>query len=188
MQAPPLATPPLLCYNLVIMKKLRETGFIKEFKEFINQGNAMDLAIGVVIGTAFSAIVTSLVNDIIMPLISLIGGGSDFTQLSITIPNLFGGDTAAVIHYGNFIQNVVDFLLIAFSIFLMVRLMNRMRKRAKKAAEKATEKIALKKGIDPATLKKDEEDEEKDPAVKATEEQTKLLKEILKEVKKSNKK
>ena len=171
------------------MKKLRETEFFKEFKEFINQGNAMDLAIGVVIGTAFSAIVTSLVNDIIMPLVSLIGGGTDFTKLSITIPNFFGGDTAAVIHYGNFIQNVVNFLLIAFSIFLMIRLMNRMRRRAKKAAEKATEKIAIAKGIDPSTLKKDEEEEEeKDPATKATEEQTKLLKEILKEVKKSNKK
>lgn len=72
--------------------KTKSTSFKNEFKEFINRGNVMDLAVGIVIGSAFTAIVTSIVNDIIMPLVSLIGGGFNFTTLSITIPNLFGGE------------------------------------------------------------------------------------------------
>ena len=105
----------------VAKKAHKEDGFIAEFKKFIAQGSVIDLAVGVVIGTAFSAIVTSLVNDIIMPIVSLVGGGADFTNLSITIPNFFGGDTAAVIRYGNFIQNVVNFLIIAFSLFIVIK-------------------------------------------------------------------
>lgn len=155
------------------MKKLN---FIKEFKTFISQGNVMDLAVGVVIGAAFSAIVTSLVNDIIMPLVSLIGGGADFSSLSITIPNFFGGDTAAVIRYGNFIQNVVNFLIIAFSLFIVIKAINHMNDRAKAAAKKASAKLGLEEE------KKEEEKatEEK----KTSDEQTKLLKDILKELKK----
>lgn len=158
------------------MKKLSENNFIKEFKTFISQGNVMDLAVGVVIGAAFSAIVTSLVNDIIMPLVSLIGGGADFTTLSVTIPNFFGGDTAAVIRYGNFIQNVVNFLIIAFSLFVVIKAINHMNERAKAAAKRASKKLGL-----------EEEKKEEEKAVEeksASDEQTKLLKDILKELKK----
>ena len=173
-------------------KKIKKSGFLKEFKEFISQGSVMDLAIGVVIGTAFSAIVTSLVNDIIMPLVSLIGGGTDFAKLSITIPNFFGEDTAAVIQYGNFIQNVVNFLLIAISLFLVIRGLNRINRRAKAAAERAEKRLGIEREDE-----KDEADEQNkdsdsgDKLAKdiktANDEQTKLLKEILKELKKSNK-
>ena len=158
------------------MKKLSDNKFIKEFKTFISQGNVMDLAVGVVIGAAFSAIVTSLVNDIIMPLVSLIGGGADFSSLSITIPNFFGGNTAAVIRYGNFIQNVVNFLIIAFSLFVVIKAINHMNDRAKAAAKKASEKL----GLAEETKEEKKEKEEK----KASDEQTKLLKDILKELKK----
>lgn len=158
------------------MKKLSENNFIKEFKTFISQGNVMDLAVGVVIGAAFSAIVTSLVNDIIMPLVSLIGGGADFTTLSVTIPNFFGGDTAAVIRYGNFIQNVVNFLIIAFSLFVVIKAINHMNERAKAAAKRASKKLGLEEE------KKEEEKAAEEKS--ASDEQTKLLKDILKELKK----
>ncbi len=94
---------------------------IKEFKEFIAQGNVFDLAVGVIIGGAFGTIVTSLVEDILMPIIGLILGGVDFSGLSITV-----GD--ANVKYGNFIQVVINFLIIAFCIFLMVKAMNKFKK------------------------------------------------------------
>ncbi len=94
---------------------------IKEFREFIAKGNVLDLAVAVIIGGAFGAIVTSLVNDIIMPLIGVILGGTDFTTLAITV-----GD--ASITYGNFIQAIINFLIIAFVIFLIVRTANNMKK------------------------------------------------------------
>lgn len=119
--------------------KVREknSGFKKEFIEFINRGSVVDLAVGVAVGGAFTAIVNSLVNDIVMPIVGLIGGGVNFTDLKIVIPNFFGGDTEAVIAYGNFLQNVVEFLIIAWVIFMIIKAMNRInRKReAKKAAE-----------------------------------------------------
>lgn len=94
---------------------------IQEFKAFITKGNVLDLAVAVIIGGAFGAIVTSLVNDIIMPLIGVILGGTDFTTLAITV-----GD--ASITYGNFIQAIVNFLIIAFVIFMIVRTANNMKK------------------------------------------------------------
>ena len=161
------------------MKKLSDNNFIKEFKTFISQGNVMDLAVGVVIGAAFSAIVTSLVNDIIMPVVSLIGGGADFSSLSITIPNFFGGDTAAIIRYGNFIQNIVNFLIIAFSLFVVIKAINHMNDKAKAAAKKASAKL----GLEEEKKAEEKAAEEK----KAEDEQTKLLKDILKELKKNSK-
>ncbi|TAK16974.1 MAG: large conductance mechanosensitive channel protein MscL [Acidobacteria bacterium] len=105
----------------------------KDFKAFVNQGNAMDLAVGVVIGAAFGKIVDSVVNDIVMPLISLATGGVDFSQRFIALSGQ-GGATleearkaGAVLAYGNFIQTVFNFLVIAFSIFLVVRQINKMR-------------------------------------------------------------
>ena len=109
-------------------------GFIKEFKEFAMKGNVMDMAVGVVIGGAFGKIVSSLVDDVIMPLVGKITGGTDFTKL---VAKLGDGDDAAVLNYGTFIQNVVDFLIIAFSIFVVIKLINKVTR--KKAEEPAPE-------------------------------------------------
>lgn len=115
--------------------------FKDEFLEFINRGSVVDLAVGVAVGGAFTAIVNSLVNDIVMPIVGLLAGGVDFTGLAITIPNFFGGDDAAVIAYGNFIQNVIQFLIIAWVIFMIIKAMNRLnRRRDKKAAKEAEAK------------------------------------------------
>lgn len=111
---------------------------LKEFKEFISRGNVIDLAVGVIMGSAFGKIVTSLVNDIIMPLVGAIIGGIDFTSLSITIKD-------SKVMYGNFIQNIVDFLIVAACIFLMVKFINKLNKFAKKKEEVKEEKIEVKK-------------------------------------------
>ena len=108
-----------------------DNAFFREFKEFIDRGNVMDLAIGVAVGGAFTAIVNSLVNDMIMPITSLILGGVDFSTLAIDIPNIFGADTTAHIAYGNFLQNVVNFLVVALTVFLIVRTLNRLNEKAK---------------------------------------------------------
>ncbi|KAF1678003.1 large conductance mechanosensitive channel protein MscL [Bacillus mexicanus] len=105
-----------------------------EFKAFAMRGNIVDLAIGVVIGGAFGKIVTSLVNDIIMPLVGLLLGGLDFSSLSITF-----GD--AVVKYGSFVQTIVNFLIISFSIFIVIRTLNGIR-RKKEAEEEAAEEAA----------------------------------------------
>jgi len=99
----------------------------QEFKQFINQGNAMDLAVGVIIGGAFGKIVNSLVADILMPPLGLLLGGVDFTKMQTVLGE---GDKAPIVKYGTFIQNCVDFLVIALAIFLVVRTMNRMRAKA----------------------------------------------------------
>ena len=113
------------------------SSFKAEFIEFINRGSVVDLAVGVAVGGAFTAIVNSLVNDIVMPIVGLIGGGVNFTDLKIVIPNFFGGDTEAVIAYGNFLQNVVEFLIIAWVIFMIIKAMNRInRKREAREAKK----------------------------------------------------
>ena len=102
-------------------KKERKFILFKEFKEFISKGNVLDLAVGVIVGGAFGKIVTSLVDDIIMPIIGLIIGGIDFSGLSLKIGE-------ATVKYGMFIQNIVNFLIIAFSIFLVVKAVNKMRR------------------------------------------------------------
>ena len=107
-------------------------GFIKEFKEFAVKGNVMDMAVGVIIGAAFGKIVTSLVNDILMPIIGMLTGGIDFTDLKATI-----GD--ANITYGQFVQSVIDFLIVAFCIFLMLKGINKLnRKKQEPAAPEAS--------------------------------------------------
>ncbi|MBQ6149894.1 large conductance mechanosensitive channel protein MscL [Candidatus Saccharibacteria bacterium] len=115
----------------------KNSGFRKEFIEFINRGSVVDLAVGVAVGGAFTAIVNSLVNDIVMPIVGLIGGGVDFRDLKWVIPNFFGGDTEAVIAYGNFIQNVVEFLIIAWVIFMIIKAMNRINRKKDTKAKKA---------------------------------------------------
>ncbi len=123
-----------------ILSKTKEKsgGFRKEFIEFINRGSVVDLAVGVAVGGAFTAIVNSLVNDIVMPIVGLLAGGVDFTGLAIRVPNFFGTGDEAVIAYGNFIQNVIQFLIIAWVIFMIIKAMNRLnRRRDKKAANEA---------------------------------------------------
>lgn len=99
-------------------------GFLNEFKEFISRGSVIDLAVGVIIGSAFTAIVTSLVNDIVMPIIGMLFGGIDFTFLKYIITPADGDTVEAAIYYGNFIQNVVNFILIAFVIFMVIKFIN----------------------------------------------------------------
>jgi large conductance mechanosensitive channel len=94
---------------------------LKEFKEFVMRGNVLDMAVGVIIGGAFGKIVGSLVNDILMPLVGLLMGGVNFSELSVTVGN-------ATIMWGLFLQTVVDFLIIAFVIFLIVKSANNMKK------------------------------------------------------------
>lgn len=103
-------------------------GFVKEFKEFAMKGNVMDMAVGVIIGGAFGKIVSSLVDDVLMPIIGMITGGVDFTGLVAKV-----GD--ATVKYGTFIQNIIDFLIIALSIFCMIKAMNKMKKAEEPAPE-----------------------------------------------------
>ena len=118
-------------------------GFIKEFKEFAMKGNVMDMAVGVIIGGAFGKIVTSLVNDVIMPLVSLATGGIDFTNLFVNLSDDVKYKTlaeaqeagASVFAYGTFIQNIIDFIIIAFCIFLMIKGMNKLKKKEEPAPE-----------------------------------------------------
>lgn len=114
---------------LKVVKEVVESPFAKEFAEFINRGSIVDLAIGVAVGGAFTSIVKSLVDDIVMPVTSLLAGGLDFTSLAIDVPNIFGANATAHIAYGNFLQNVVNFLAIAFTVFLIVRMINRLNAR-----------------------------------------------------------
>ncbi|MGE5614511.1 MAG: large-conductance mechanosensitive channel protein MscL [Bacillota bacterium] len=111
----------------------------KEFKEFAIKGNVIDLAVGVIIGGAFGKIVTSLVNDIIMPVLSILLSIVNFRDLKYVITPAKGDAEEVAILYGSFIQSVVDFLIIAFSIFLFVKLINSLKKREKKEAEEAGE-------------------------------------------------
>jgi len=112
-------------------------GIIKEFKEFISRGSVVDLAVGVVMGTAFTAIVNSLVKDLLMPLIGWIFGGVDFTQLKYVITPAVGDVPEAAIYYGNFIQSIVNFLLIAMAIFMLIKIINKLHR--KKEEEPAPE-------------------------------------------------
>ena len=107
----------------------------KEFKEFISKGNVMDLAVGVIIGGAFGKIVTSLVDDMIMPILGIILGKINFTALKLVITPAEGDKSEVAVLYGSFIQNVVNFLIMAFVIFLMVKAVNKLRKPAKKVEE-----------------------------------------------------
>ena len=118
-------------------------GFIKEFKEFAMKGNVMDMAVGVIIGGAFGKIVTSLVNDVLMPVISVATGGIDFINLFVNLSDDAKYKTlaeaqeagASVFAYGQFIQNIIDFIIISFCIFLMIKAMNKLKKKEEPAPE-----------------------------------------------------
>ena len=114
--------------------------FLEEFKAFAMRGNVLDMAVGVVIGNAFSKIVNSLVNDVIMPLVTVLTGAADFSGLSWTLKEkvVENGTTVSegiAINYGSFIQNIIDFLIIALSIFVMIKVINKLTSLRKKEEE-----------------------------------------------------
>ena len=113
---------------------------LKDFKEFAFKGSVLDMAIGVIIGGAFGKIVTSLVNDLIMPIISILIGGLNFTDLKYVITPKHGDIAENAIAYGSFIQNVVNFFIIAFCIFIFVRLIEKFKKKEDAKVEEAPAK------------------------------------------------
>ena len=106
----------------------------EDFKKFISRGNVIDMAVGVIIGTAFGKIVTSLVNDVLMPFIGGISGGVDFTGLSVQI-----GDST--VKYGAFIQNIIDFLIVAVCIFMLTKIIEGLNRKREEAMEKGQQKV-----------------------------------------------
>lgn len=132
---------------------------LNEFKQFIERGNVVDLAVGVVIGNAFSKIVSSVVNDLLTPMIGIVLGGLDFSGISLTIKN-------STINFGLFINNVINFFIIAICVFLLVKFINKLTKKKEQTEEVKEEVI--------------EEPKKSNEEI--------LLEEILKELKKSNKK
>ncbi len=117
------------------MADKKQSGFAKEFKEFITRGNVMDMAVGVIIGGAFTAIVNSLVNDMLMPIIGALFGGVNFSDLKIVLKAATETTEEAAIRYGSFIQAIVNFLLVALCIFLIVKSINKMHKKPEPAPE-----------------------------------------------------
>jgi large conductance mechanosensitive channel len=117
-------------------------GMIKEFKEFAVKGNVVDMAVGIIIGAAFGKIVSSFVGDVIMPPIGVLLGGVDFTNLAITVKKAAGEVPAVVIGYGKFIQTVIDFLIIAFTIFIAVKAINSFKRKEKEAPKAPPEPSA----------------------------------------------
>lgn len=113
----------------------------KEFKEFAFKGNVIDMAVGVVVGGAFSKIVTSLVGDIITPAIGVLTKGIDFKDLQIVLATDAEGAVTSALKYGAFIQNIIDFFIIAFSIFVVVKLLNTARKKFEKKEEAVVEEV-----------------------------------------------
>lgn len=120
---------------------------IQEFKDFAVRGNVIDMAVGVIIGTAFGKIVSSFVADVVMPPIGVLLGGVDFSDLAITVKQAVGESPAVIVAYGKFAQTVIDFLIIAFVIFMVVRTINALKKKAEAApaapAEPSREQVLL---------------------------------------------
>ena len=108
-------------------------GLLKEFKEFAVRGNVVDMAVGIVVGAAFGKIVSSFVADVLMPPIGLFLGGVDFTGLSLTLKEAVGKTPAVTLNYGKFIQSVVDFTIVAFAIFLVIKAMNTLQRKEEEA-------------------------------------------------------
>ena len=102
--------------------------FLKEFREFAVRGNVVDMAVGVIIGGAFGKIVSSFVGDVVMPVLGILTGGVDFKDLKITLAEAVGETPAVTLNYGAFVQNVFDFIIIAFAIFMMIKGINKVKK------------------------------------------------------------
>jgi large conductance mechanosensitive channel len=120
-------------------------GFLKEFKEFAFKGNVVDLAVAVIIGAAFGKIISSLVNDIIMPPIGVLLGGIDFKDLKLIIKEAVDTTPAVTWNYGNFIQTLIDFLIIAFCIFILVKAVQKAQKKKEEAPAPPAEPSAQEK-------------------------------------------
>jgi len=116
---------------------------LKEFKKFATKGNVIDMAVGVVIGATFGKIVTSLVKDIIMPPVGLITGGVDFSQLVIVLKKATETTEAITLNYGIFINAVIDFLIVSFSIFFVIRQINKFKKKEEEKPKETPEEIKL---------------------------------------------
>jgi large conductance mechanosensitive channel len=112
-------------------------GMVKEFKEFAMKGNMMDMAVGIIIGAAFGKIVSSVVADVLMPPLGLLLGGVNFAALKLTLKEAVGDTAAVTLNYGVFLQTVVDFVIVAFAIFLMIKGINSMRKKQEAPAAPA---------------------------------------------------
>ncbi len=106
---------------------------MSEFKDFAMRGNVVDMAVGIIIGGAFGKIVSSFVNDVLMPPIGMALGGVDFSELAFTLKEAAGDVAAVTLNYGSFIQTVIDFLIIAFAIFMAIKAMNKMKKQEEEA-------------------------------------------------------
>ena len=115
--------------------------FIKEFREFAVRGNVVDMAVGVIIGGAFGKIVSSLVGDIVMPVLGILTGSVDCKDLKIVLAEAVGNTPAVTLNYGLFIQNVLDFIIIAFAIFMMVKGINKIKKPVEKIAGPTQEQL-----------------------------------------------
>jgi large conductance mechanosensitive channel len=116
--------------------------FVKEFKEFAIKGNMIDMAVGIIIGAAFGKIVSSFVSDVIMPPLGILIGGVDFTDLALVLKEANGAIPAVTVKYGVFIQTVVDFTIIAFAIFLVIKALNTLKKKQEAAPPAAPEPSA----------------------------------------------
>ncbi len=124
-------------------KKVKKPSWWDEFKAFAIKGNAMNLAVGVIIGAAFQSIVKSLTDDIIMPLVSIFLGGIDFAEMKLTLPRLFGeakfdeagNEILNTLNYGNFISAIINFLILALVVFFLVKGLNKLTEMAKKKEE-----------------------------------------------------
>ena len=108
-------------------------GMMSEFRDFAMRGNVVDMAVGIVIGGAFGKIVSSFVNDVLMPPIGILLGGVDFTELAVTLKAASGEVAAVTLNYGTFIQTLVDFIIIAFAIFMVIKAMNSLKKKKEEA-------------------------------------------------------
>lgn len=121
--------------------------FVKEFKEFAVRGNVIDMAVGIIIGAAFGKIVSSLVSDVIMPPIGWMIGGVDFSDLAIALPAIIEGKEPVTIAYGKFIQTVLDFTIIAFAIFMVIKFLTRLKRKEEEKpaapAEPSKEEVLL---------------------------------------------
>ncbi len=125
-------------------------GFIAEFKEFISRGNVMDMAVGIIVGTAFTAIVTSLVNGIIMPFIGFLIGGLNFEDYKFVLAAATETTPEVAILYGSFIQQIINFLIIAFVVFLMIKFLNSIKGKAEALKKKEEEEEAAEEAAAPS--------------------------------------
>jgi large conductance mechanosensitive channel len=124
----------------------KKIAVIKEFKEFISRGNVMDLAVGVIIGSAFTAIVNSVANNIITPIISILIGGIDFSSLRVNLPSVYPEAERPILAYGVFIQAIINFFIIAVCVFIIIKFMNTLKSKVEQ--EKKEEASETKKAAD----------------------------------------